>query len=102
MLKKAIRTVIGAFFFVPGFAMITFEVWRAMQANINAHVLHLVVGFVFLFIGGWLIAPVITDQISDEIIEKLPLVDRVFGGRRKTDPPLEDKKDEPPVVHLGE
>ena len=107
-LEKVIKTIVGTIFIVPGFSIVMFEVWRALMKNVNVQWGIITIGFIFLFIGGYLIAPVLTNKISDEIAEKVPLLDHMVGGRRKTDPPsppsieVADPTIEPPITDSEE
>lgn len=97
--SKLLKGIVGTMFFVPGWAMVMWEVWRAIQqsldtkAGIDISWTILGIGFLFLLIGGYVAAPVLTDHIADEIAEKLTLWDRIKGGRRKTDPPLDETEE---------
>lgn len=87
-MSKLLRYLLGAPVFGIGMALAILEVWRLYQNNVNIHISHVIVSLVFMYIGGAIINSVLAETIADNLVETLsPLLDRLPGGKRKTDPP---------------
>lgn len=45
-------------------------------------------GLIAVFVGGYIMMPILAEQIADKVIEHITDIRNVLpGGRRKTDPP---------------
>jgi hypothetical protein len=87
------RIVLGLFVFLSGWALAFLELYLAIRTNRTAHMTHIITSGLLLVIGGYIMSPAVAEQIADNIVDKLPLLDRIPGGRRKTDPPPEEQRE---------
>lgn len=99
-LSKITRALFGVPAFTFGMAIIVAEMLRFYQKNVDVHAMHLLLGFVLMYIGGFILNSAMAEAIADNLIEKIdPILNRLPGGRRKTDPPPEEEVTPP---HAGE
>lgn len=65
------------------------------EAGLTRILIGATLGMLGVLISGYIMAPVLAEQIADAVIERVqPFIGFLPGGRRRTDPPAPD--DPPP------
>jgi hypothetical protein len=85
------KYVIGLPLFFIGwyFFFVSTHLLLNSEAGITRIVLGGTFGLLGVLVGGYIISPIIADQIADGVMERVrPLLDFIPGGRRRTDPPI--------------
>lgn len=88
ILRRASKRIVGWTFLIAGFWIVLADVHSAIVAGRAAHIFNNLMGLIFVYVGGYLNERELTERIADGVARRvLPLLDRIPGGRRKTDPP---------------
>ena len=67
------------------------------EAGLTRILVGTTLGLIGVLISGYIMAPVLAEQIADSVMEHLrPVMGMIPGGRRRTDPPAEPPDEPPP------
>lgn len=96
-LKPLLKYAIALPVFVAGwyFFFVSIHLFLNSEAGITRIIIGSTLSLLGVLISGYIMAPVLAEQIADSVVEHLhPIMGMIPGGRRKTDPPA----DPPPGV----
>ncbi len=87
---KLLRYLVGAPIFMVGwyYFFVSAHLLLNSESSLTRIALGGLFGLIGAFVGGFIIMPVLAEQIADNVMEHLgQLRDILPGGRRKSDPP---------------
>lgn len=95
-----LRTMFGLVLFSVGLYLAVFDIHITISKGLSPHYFTIVFASMLMFAGGYVMTPSVADAIATRVARFLdPLLDRIPGGRRRTDPPAPgpaDPLEEPP------
>lgn len=100
MFKRYGRYLIGAPLFTVGwyFFFVSAHLLLNSEAGITRIALGGSFGLIGVFVGGYIMSPLIAEKIASEVIEKIgPFINAMPGGRRHTDPPAPPEQPPPGI-----
>ena len=91
-MRRYTRHIVGTPLFFGGwyFFFVSTHMLLTSEAGVTRIITGGVFGLLAVLVGGWLLSPIIAQQIGDYVFERIrPFLDYLPGGRRRTDPPAQ-------------